>query len=133
MGRRAVVAAVITVSVLVALLNLFGAVRNFVPHRYDGMNYGFRTGRVAIVYPNEGAMRIGVTQDDHVLDLPHGNVWEGYRIFFNPALPVHVRTQHGVLVVHPGFYRSPIGSALSATFVELTDENCSRWVATNCL
>lgn len=121
MGRRAAVAAVITVSVLVALLNLLGAVRNFVPHRYDGMSYGLRVGRVTLVYPAENAARAGVVAGDHVLDLPRGYVWEGFRILFHPSSPVHVRTSHGVVAVKPGLALEPIGSALAATFVELTE------------
>ena len=112
--------ALLVISALAILLELWGCVSPFVPHTFYGMSFRFHDGVVRFVYPNE-PNAANVRSGDRVLDLPHGDVIRGYRLASPRAGDsVRVATPHGILTVRAAPYTYLVGTALAAVLGHAT-------------
>jgi hypothetical protein len=95
---------------------LWSAASEFITHPYYGFIFSHQTGIVQLIYPGEreGA---GISRGDRVIDISRGNVLQGLEIDERHVDPLHVATAHGVVTVHPGPERIPIGSAIAAAAI----------------
>lgn len=117
-GRGAI--AVLAITAIVVPLYLWTAVSGFVPHRFYGILFYENTGRIRVVYHNQPAEEAGVRVGDHLVDVPHGDVYRGLALEMAHVDTLRVATSRGIVSVRAQLTKEPIGTALAAFVLGLS-------------